>query len=165
MDTLHDGSAVAGWVDSVTGNFWNFLSAGGSALPGSYTAAGTTTAWVPLVDENGSTIALVNPASPNSPPASTFRYNPSGQTTVGGQANNWPFRYQGMEQETTDFPSGIGLYNMYYGATANSTAVPCRAAPPAPARRAPAARAAGLDRGKEACHRLAQEEVPVRSIR
>jgi hypothetical protein len=110
LNFLHDGSSVAGWLDSVTGNSWSFLTAGGTTLAGSYTASGTTTTWVPLIDASGSTIALVNPASPGSPPAATFTYDPSGKPTVSGQANSFPFRYQGMEQEITDFPSYTGVY-------------------------------------------------------
>ncbi|MHB8384091.1 MAG: hypothetical protein ACYDC3_17320 [Candidatus Binataceae bacterium] len=78
LSFLYDGGGVAGWVDSPSGNLWSFLTAGGTALAGSYTSGGTTTAWVPLIDVNGSTIALVNSASPSSPPGATYTYDPSG---------------------------------------------------------------------------------------
>jgi hypothetical protein len=48
------------------------------ALAGSYTSNGTTTTWVPLIDASGSTIALVNAASPQSTPATTYTYDPAG---------------------------------------------------------------------------------------
>jgi hypothetical protein len=57
---------------------------------------------VPLIDASGSTIALVNAASTGSPPATTYTYDPSGNPTVSGTANDWPFQYQGMEKEFTD---------------------------------------------------------------
>jgi len=41
----------------------------------------------------------VNPASPNSPPPTTFTYDPSGMPTLSGQSNSFPFLYQGMEHE------------------------------------------------------------------
>ena len=46
-----------------------------------------------------SAIALVNPASPNSPPPTAFTYDPSGMPTLSGQLNNFPFLYQGMEHK------------------------------------------------------------------
>ena len=96
---LHDGSTVTGWSDSTTGDYWSFLSLAGATLAGSYTASGATTTWAPLLDASGSTIALVNPASPNAPPATTYIYDPSGVPTLSGQLNNYPFLYQGMEHE------------------------------------------------------------------
>jgi hypothetical protein len=78
------------------------LSAGGVTLAGSYTASGTTTTWVPLIDASGSAIALINAASPNSPPPTTYTYDPSGMPTLSGQSNNYPFLYQGMEHEFTE---------------------------------------------------------------
>ena len=63
---------------------------------------GNQTTWVPLIDASGSTIALVNAASTGSPPATTYTYDPSGNPTVSGTANDWPFQYQGMEKEFTD---------------------------------------------------------------
>jgi hypothetical protein len=57
---------------------------------------------VPLIDASGSTIALVNAASTPSPAATTYTYDPSGSATLNGQANNWPFLYQGVEKEFTD---------------------------------------------------------------
>ncbi len=47
-------------------------------------------------------IALVNAASTQSPPATTYTYDPAGNPTVSGTANAWPFQYQGMEKEFTD---------------------------------------------------------------
>jgi hypothetical protein len=38
LNFLHYGSSVLGWLDSYSGNVWNFLSLpGGGALAGSYT--------------------------------------------------------------------------------------------------------------------------------
>ncbi len=112
---LHDGGAVAGWVDSYTGDLWNFLEIGGLPLAGSFTASGTTTNWVPLIDASGSTIALVNPAPPNSPPATTYTYDPSGTPTMSGSSNNYPFLYHGMEHEFVEptnayYYTGDGAY-------------------------------------------------------
>jgi len=94
------------WLDSYTGNIRNFLSLpGGGALAGSFTANGTTTTWVPLIDASGSTIALVNAASTQSQPATTYTYDPSGTPTQSGTQNSfWPFLYHGVEQEFIDAP-------------------------------------------------------------
>ena len=86
---------------------------GGGALAGSFTANGTTTTWVPLIDTSGSTIGLVNAAATGSPPATTYTYDPSGTPTVGGTTNDWPFLYHGIEQEFVDAPyyySGSGQF-------------------------------------------------------
>jgi len=74
----------------------------GGALAGSYTANGTTTTWVPLLDQDGSTIGLVNGAQVDSGPVTTYTYDPSGNPTVSGTPNDWPFQYKGMEKEFTD---------------------------------------------------------------
>jgi hypothetical protein len=71
----------------------------GTFTPG---GGGTPTTWVPLTDLDGSTIALVNAASPDSGPVTSFVYDPSGAATVNGASDNWPFRYQGMEHLPTD---------------------------------------------------------------
>ena len=113
LNFYYDGGVLAGWLDSQSTNLWNFLTAGGVALAGSYRAGSTTTTWVPLLDANGSTIALVNAAAPGSPPSTSYTYDPSGNTTVSGAANSWPFEYQGMEHELTD------PYNLYYTGSAN----------------------------------------------
>ncbi len=57
---------------------------------------------VPLIDASGSTIALVNAASTQSAPATTYTYDPAGTPSVSGAANDWPFLYQGGEKEFTD---------------------------------------------------------------
>ena len=57
---------------------------------------------MPLLDADGSTLGLVNAANVDSPPATTYTYDPSGTPTVSGTANDWPFLYQGMEKEYTD---------------------------------------------------------------
>ena len=38
----------------------------------------------------------------DSPPATTFTYDPSGVSTLTGAANSFPFLYQGLEHEVTD---------------------------------------------------------------
>jgi hypothetical protein len=78
------------------------VQSGGGAVAGSYTASGTTTTWVPLLDQDGSTLGLVNAAQVDSPPATTYTYDPSGNPTASGTPNDWPFQYQGMEKEFTD---------------------------------------------------------------
>lgn len=95
---IHDGASVIGSSDSVSGNTWSFMPGG---LAGSLTSGGAKTTWVPLLDTDGSTIALVNSAQ-NSQLATTFTYDPSGVPTVGGLANSFPFLYQGLEHEVTD---------------------------------------------------------------
>src|SRR5258708_5152059 len=78
---------------------------GGGPWAGSFTANGTTTTWVPLIDTSGSTIALVNAASTQSQPATTYTYDPSGTPTQSGTTNPfWPFLYHGIEQEFFDAP-------------------------------------------------------------
>jgi len=69
---------------------------------GSLTSGGSTTTWVPLIDLNGSTIALVNAANVGAGPATNFMYDPSGVSTVSGLSNSFPFLYQGMEHEVSD---------------------------------------------------------------
>ena len=98
----HDGSAMIGW-NSTTAGAYNFTTMqGGGPLAGSYTASGTTTTWVPLLDLDGSTLGLLNAANPPSGPVTTYTYDPSGNPTASGAANDWPFQYQGMEKEYTD---------------------------------------------------------------
>jgi hypothetical protein len=46
----------------------------------------------------GSTIALVNAANVDAGPVTTYTYDPSGNPTLSGRANSWPFQYQGMEK-------------------------------------------------------------------
>ena len=102
LDFLHDGGSVLGSSLGSTIS-WDFLNLpGGGSLAGSYTASGTTTTWVPLIDASGSTIALVNAASTGSQPSTSYTYDPFGNPTLGGTANNWPFLYQGAEKEFTD---------------------------------------------------------------
>ncbi len=36
------------------------------------------------------------------PPATTYTYDPSGNPTVNGSSNSWPFLYQGREKEPSD---------------------------------------------------------------
>jgi hypothetical protein len=97
----YDGSTMIGW--SETGASYNFTTLpGGGALAGSFTANDTTTTWVPLIDTSGSTIGLVNAANVDSGPVTTYTYDPSGNPTVSGTVNDWPFQYQGMEKEVTD---------------------------------------------------------------
>jgi hypothetical protein len=111
---LHDGGSVLGSADSF-GDFWDFLSLpGGGASAGSSTVSGTTPTWVPLIDASGSTIALVNAASTQSGPGTTYTYDPAGTPSVSGAANDWPFLYQGGEKEFTDpgplYYSGSGQF-------------------------------------------------------
>ena len=100
----YDGSTMIGW--SETGASYNFTTLpGGGALAGSFTSGGTTTTWVPLLDPDGTTIALVNAANVQAGPVTTYTYDPAGTPTVSGAANPfWPFLYQGMEQEFFDAP-------------------------------------------------------------
>ena len=102
-DFEYDGAAMIGW-SSGYGVSYNFLTLpGGGALAGTFTNIfGVQTTSVPLIDASGSTIALVNAASTQSPPATTYTYDPAGNPTVSGTANDWPFQYQGMEKEFTD---------------------------------------------------------------
>jgi hypothetical protein len=62
----------------------------------------TTTTWVPLLDQDGSTLGLVSAANPDAGPVTTYTYDPSGTPSPSGTANDWPFQYQGMEKEFTD---------------------------------------------------------------
>jgi YD repeat-containing protein len=99
LSLVHDGSSVVGSFDSVAGNTWTFLPGG---LAGSLTTSSGTTTWVPLLDKDGTTIALVNAANVNSGPETTFTYDPSGVSTVSGLANSFPFLYEGLEHEVSD---------------------------------------------------------------
>jgi YD repeat-containing protein len=106
---LHDGSSVLGWWNYLTADTYDFLEApGGGTVAGTFTpgSGGTPTTLVPLTDLDGSTIALVNAATPDSGPVTSFVYDPSGGTTASGAATtaeqDWPFRYEGMEHEITD---------------------------------------------------------------
>jgi hypothetical protein len=88
LDFEHDGSALLGWTSTSAGAY-NFLTIpGGAALAGSYTSNGTTTTWVPLLDQDGSTIGLVNAAQVDSGPVTTYTYTPSGYPTATGTAND-----------------------------------------------------------------------------
>ncbi len=99
----HDGSTMIGWTSISLGAFYDFLAIpGGGAVAGSFTSGGSTTTWVPLIDASGSTIALVNAASTQSAPATTYSYDPAGTPSVSGAANDWPFLYQGGEKVFTD---------------------------------------------------------------
>jgi hypothetical protein len=110
----YGGSSMIGWNTNGSNPSYNFLTTpGGTALAGSFNSGSTTTTWVPLIDASGSTIALVNAASPQSGPATTYTYDPSGNPTVTGTANDWPFQYNGMEKEFTDglyYYTGSGQY-------------------------------------------------------
>ena len=113
LDFEYDGFAMIGWTDGSLS--YNFLTApGGGAVAGSYTASGTTTTWVPLIDASGSTIGLVNAANVNAGPVTTYTYDPSGTPSVTGSANDWPFQYNGMEKELTDpstyYYTGLGQF-------------------------------------------------------
>ena len=99
LSLIHDGSSVIGSLDSVSGNTWSLLPGG---LAGSLTSNGTTTTWVPLLDADGSTIALVNAANTGASPTTFFSYDPSGVSTISGLSNSFPFLYQGLEHEITD---------------------------------------------------------------
>ncbi len=103
LSFLHDGGSVLGVLFG-SSNYWNFLNLpGGGSLAGSNTVSSTTTTTlVPLTDTSGSTIALVNAAATGSQPATTYTYDPAGNPTLSGTASNWPFKYQGMEQELSD---------------------------------------------------------------
>ena len=57
---------------------------------------------MPLLDKDGTTIALVNTANVNALPQTTVTYDPSGVSTVSGLANSFPFLYQGLEHEVSD---------------------------------------------------------------
>jgi hypothetical protein len=99
----YDGSSMIGWNTAGSSPSYNFLSTpGGAALAGWFTSGGTTSTWVPLIDASGSTLGLVNAASPQSGLVTTYTYDPSGNPTVSGSANEWPFQYQGLEREFTD---------------------------------------------------------------
>jgi hypothetical protein len=97
------GWSMIGWNTSGSSPSYNFLTIpGGGALAGTFTSGGTTTTWVPVIDASGSTLGLVNAATPQSGMATTYTYDPSGTATASGAANEWPFQYQGMEKEFTD---------------------------------------------------------------
>jgi YD repeat-containing protein len=115
QDFEYDGSSMIGWNTSGLSPSYNFLTIpGGAALAGSFTSGGTTTTWVPVVDASGSTLGLVNAASPQSGMVTTYTYDPSGTPSVNGTANEWPFQYNGMEKEFTDpapyYYSGSGQF-------------------------------------------------------
>ena len=69
---------------------------------------------MPLLDLDGSTIGLVNAANVDAGPVTHYTYDPSGNPTASGTANDWPFQYQGMEKEFTDpaqyYYSGSGQF-------------------------------------------------------
>jgi hypothetical protein len=58
------------------------------SFAGSFTSGGFTTTWVLLIHASGSTLGLVNAANVDGGPATTYTYDPSGQPTVTGTANN-----------------------------------------------------------------------------
>jgi hypothetical protein len=106
---------MIGWNTAGSTPSYNFLTIpGGGALARTFTSGGTTTTWVPLVDASGSTLGLVNAASPQSGMATTYTYDPSGTPSASGTANEWPFQYKGMEKEFTDpgpyYYSGSGQF-------------------------------------------------------
>ena len=53
----------------------------------------------------------MNAAQVDSGPVTTYTYDPSGNPTASGTANDWPFQYQGMEKEFTD-PSTVLLHGL-----------------------------------------------------
>jgi hypothetical protein len=111
----YEGSSMIGWNTGGSSPSYNFLTIpGGGALAGSFTSGGTTTTWVPVVDASGSTLGLVNAASPQSGMATTYTYDPSGTPSASGTANEWPFQYKGKEKEFTDpapyYYSGSGQF-------------------------------------------------------
>ena len=115
QDFEYDGSSMIGWNTGVSSPSYNFLTIpGGGALAGSFTSGGTTTTWVPVVDASGSTLGLVNAASPQSGMATTYTYDPSGTSSASGTANEWPFQYLGREKQFTDpapyYYSGSGQF-------------------------------------------------------
>ena len=65
---------------------WDGLLDGEQALAGSYTASGSTTTWVPLIDASGSTLGLVNAANVAAGPVTTYSYDPSGTPNLSGTA-------------------------------------------------------------------------------
>jgi hypothetical protein len=95
---LDDGTDLI--ASNNQGAFSTFLPSG---LAG--TINGTT--WVPLLDVDGSTVALVNPASPNTPPPTTYAYDAFGNPRLSGTANQFPFLFQGLETESDFDPSGV----------------------------------------------------------
>jgi hypothetical protein len=98
----YDGSTPIAWSFG-PGTAYNFITIpGGGALAGTYSSYPNSTSVVPLVDASGSTIALVNTASLQSNPQTTYTYDPSGNPSVSGTANYWPFLYHGMEKQPTD---------------------------------------------------------------
>jgi hypothetical protein len=56
----------------------------------------------------------VNAANLDAGPVTTYIYDPAGNPTASGTANDWPFQYQGMEKEYTDpgtyYYSGDGQF-------------------------------------------------------
>jgi hypothetical protein len=95
----YDGSAMIGWNSTAAGAYNFTTMPGGGAVAGSYTSNGTTTTWLPLLDTDGSTLGLVPAASG---PSTTYTYDPAGNPSRSGAANDWPFQYNGMEKEFTD---------------------------------------------------------------
>ena len=49
----YDGSTLIGWTGLAAGAYSFVTMPGGGAIAGSYTASGTTTTWVPLLDRTG----------------------------------------------------------------------------------------------------------------
>ncbi|HYB90811.1 MAG TPA: hypothetical protein VEC38_07185 [Candidatus Binataceae bacterium] len=64
---------------------------------------------------SGSTVGLVNAAQINPGPVTTYTYDPSGNFSLNGSANIWPFLFEGGEHEVTDPASAYydGSGNFY----------------------------------------------------
>jgi hypothetical protein len=103
-DYVNDGQNAVRVVSSLSGNI-DIVS--GLWLDDWFASTDSTGSVALLKSALGSTIALVNPASPGSqPPAVT--YDPSGNPSSTSQGNSFPFLYQGMEREVTE------PYPLYY---------------------------------------------------
>src|SRR5262249_3134511 len=83
----------------------------GGEVTGFVSSAAPTTIGIPLHDLAGSTIALLNPAS--GAITNSFTYEPFGTGTVTGPATTFPFRFKGMEFDSTTnlYHSGDGYYS------------------------------------------------------
>src|SRR5215475_2071048 len=83
----------------------------GGEVTGFVSSAAPTTVGIPLHDPAGSTIALLNPAS--GAITNSFTYEPFGTGTVTGPATTFPFRFKGMEFDSTTnlYHSGDGYYS------------------------------------------------------
>ena len=76
---------------------------------------GTTTTWVPLID-SGLDDRAGERGECDTGPVTTYTYDPSGTPSVTGTANDWPFLYDGTENEFTD-PASLVLQRLgqFYG--------------------------------------------------